>query len=73
LQGCRDTPRARVTVFAQDGSGATSRTTFDWTRKTLPSFAADSVHIRKIPQIVSVSSQWGSGIATPRNRNRSLS
>jgi len=25
LQGCRDTPRARVTVFAQDGSSSTSR------------------------------------------------
>jgi hypothetical protein len=39
-------------MFAQDGSGATSRTTVDWTRKTLPIFAADGVHIRKIPQIL---------------------
>lgn len=41
LQGCRDTPRARVTMFAQD-----------WTKKTLPIFAADGVRARKIPQIL---------------------
>ena len=52
LQGCRDAPRARMTMFVQDGSSSTSRTTVDWTKKTLPIFAADGVRTRKIPQML---------------------